>query len=122
MKGLLSLIRRTTPSSFTYICEKNGDSLTDKVNFVYNSSNAPLIIEYNFYFRFLMPNYLQMDELACFAPGMIALGSSGYGPDESQKFLSLAEEVSTIIENSYIRTSVLCASVFVVWFELFFFS
>lgn len=122
MKGLLSLIRRTTPSSFTYICEKNGDSLTDKVNFVYNSSNAPLIIEYNFYFCFLMPNYLQMDELACFAPGMIALGSSGYGPDESQKFLSLAEEVSTIIENSYIRTSVLCASVFVVWFELFFFS
>ena len=114
MKGLLSLIRRTTPSSFTYICEKNGDSLTDKVNFVYNSSNAPLIIEYNVYFRFLMPNCLQMDELACFAPGMIALGSSGYGPDESQKFLSLAEEVSSIIENSYIRTFVLCASVFVV--------
>jgi mannosyl-oligosaccharide alpha-1,2-mannosidase len=37
--------------------------------------------------------YTQMDELACFAPGMLALGSSGYGPDESQKFLSLAEEV-----------------------------
>lgn len=52
-----------------------------------------------------------MDELACFAPGMIALGSSGYGPDESQKFLSLAEEVSSIIENSYMRTSVLCTSV-----------
>ena len=34
-----------------------------------------------------------MDELACFAPGMLALGSSGYGPDESKKFLSLAEEV-----------------------------
>lgn len=34
-----------------------------------------------------------MDELACFAPGMLALGSSGYSPDEAQKFLSLAEEV-----------------------------
>jgi mannosyl-oligosaccharide alpha-1,2-mannosidase len=34
-----------------------------------------------------------MDELACFAPGMLALGSSGYGPDDSQKFMSLAEEV-----------------------------
>ena len=33
MKGLLSLVRRTTPSSFTYICEKNGDSLHDKVIF-----------------------------------------------------------------------------------------
>lgn len=38
-------------------------------------------------------NSVQMDELACFAPGMLALGSSGYGPDKSQKFLSLAEEV-----------------------------
>lgn len=40
-----------------------------------------------------------MDELACFAPGMLALGSSGYGPDGSQKFLSLAEEVFLIIQN-----------------------
>lgn len=36
---------------------------------------------------------MQMDELACFAPGMLALGSTGYGPDEAEKFLSLAEEV-----------------------------
>jgi len=35
-----------------------------------------------------------MDERACFPPGMIALGSFGYTTDdESQKFLSLAEEV-----------------------------
>jgi len=35
-----------------------------------------------------------MDELACFAPGMIALGSFGYSAaEDSQKFLSLAEEV-----------------------------
>nr|POF08089.1 mannosyl-oligosaccharide 1,2-alpha-mannosidase mns1 [Quercus suber] len=75
MKGLLSLIRRTTPSSFTYICEKNGDSLSDK-----------------------------MDELACFAPGMLALGSSGYGPDGSQKFLSLAEEVNTGVKDDKMQT------------------
>ncbi|KAK6911098.1 Glycoside hydrolase family 47 [Dillenia turbinata] len=36
----------------------------------------------------------QMDELACFAPGMLALGSSGYGSGESEKFLSLAEELA----------------------------
>ncbi|KAJ9693305.1 hypothetical protein PVL29_012174 [Vitis rotundifolia] len=75
MKGLLSLVRRTTPSSFTYICEKNGDSLHDK-----------------------------MDELACFAPGMIALGSLGYGPEESQKFLSLAEELAWTCYNFYQST------------------
>ena len=34
-----------------------------------------------------------MDELACFAPGMLALGSSGYGPGDSEKFMSLAQEV-----------------------------
>lgn len=53
-------------------------------------------------FNFFSPFYLiyvQMDELACFAPGMLALGSSGYGPDGSQKFLSLAEEVFLIAQN-----------------------
>ncbi|TYI93304.1 hypothetical protein E1A91_D02G128100v1 [Gossypium mustelinum] len=75
MKGLLSLIRRSTPSSFAYICEKNGDSLTDK-----------------------------MDELACFAPGMLALGSSGYGPDEAKKFLSLAEELAWTCYSFYQST------------------
>ncbi|KAJ6758920.1 ALPHA-12-MANNOSIDASE [Salix koriyanagi] len=64
MKGLQSLVRKTTPSSFTYICEKNGNFLSDK-----------------------------MDELACFAPGMLALGSKGYGPGDAEKVLSLAEEV-----------------------------
>ncbi|KAL5176633.1 Mannosyl-oligosaccharide 1,2-alpha-mannosidase MNS1 [Glycine soja] len=76
MKGLSSLIRRSTPSSFTYICEKNGGSLTDK-----------------------------MDELACFAPGMIALGSFGYSAaDDSQKFLSLAEELAWTCYNFYQST------------------
>lgn len=98
MKGLLSLVRRTTPSSFTYICERNGNSLTDKVMFdtkiltciatVINIDDQHLVLFVSFFI------YVQMDELACFAPGMIALGSLGYGPGESQKFLSLAEEVS----------------------------
>ncbi|KAL7597762.1 hypothetical protein Lser_V15G25399 [Lactuca serriola] len=75
MKGLLSLVRRTAPSSFTYISEKIGNSLIDK-----------------------------MDELACFAPGMIALGSSGYGPADSTKFLNLAEELAWTCYNFYQST------------------
>lgn len=31
MNGLLSLVKKSTPSSFTYICEKSGSSLTHKV-------------------------------------------------------------------------------------------
>ncbi|GFZ08182.1 alpha-mannosidase 2 [Actinidia rufa] len=75
MKGLLSLVRRTTPSSFAYICEKNGNALIDK-----------------------------MDELACFTPGMIALGASGYGLEDSRKFLSLAEELAWTCYNFYQST------------------
>lgn len=94
MKGLLSLIRRSTPSSFAYICEKNGDSLTDKVIWV----TVALVWHCYFIiglFHFLLQHFIfmQMDELACFAPGMLALASSDYGPDEAKKFLSLAEEV-----------------------------
>ncbi|KAH7671697.1 Glycoside hydrolase family 47 protein [Dioscorea alata] len=65
MEGLLSLVRKTTPSSFTYLCEKNGASLAHK-----------------------------MDELACFVPGMLALGSFGYGPEKAEKFLELSKEVN----------------------------
>ncbi|KAL9247224.1 hypothetical protein vseg_020677 [Gypsophila vaccaria] len=75
MKGLSSLVRRTTPSSFTYICEKIAGSLNDK-----------------------------MDELACFVPGMLALGSSGYGPEESEKSMSLAEELAWTCYNFYQST------------------
>ncbi|XP_051147921.1 mannosyl-oligosaccharide 1,2-alpha-mannosidase MNS1 [Andrographis paniculata] len=76
MKGLQSLVRRSTPSSFAYLCEKIGNTLTDK-----------------------------MDELACFAPGMIALGASGYGPDEAKSMLSLAEELAWTCYNFYQSTS-----------------
>ncbi|KAJ6808283.1 mannosyl-oligosaccharide 1,2-alpha-mannosidase MNS1-like [Iris pallida] len=75
MEGLLSLVRKTTPSSFSYICEKNGGSLSDK-----------------------------MDELACFVPGMLALGSSGYGSEKAEKILSLAEELAWTCYNFYQST------------------
>ncbi|KAM7259841.1 hypothetical protein ACFE04_015582 [Oxalis oulophora] len=75
MKGLLSLVRRTKPSSFAYLCEKSGDTLSDK-----------------------------MDELACFAPGMLALGSFGYGPGNSEKFLTLAEDLAWTCYNFYQST------------------
>ncbi|XP_021720326.1 mannosyl-oligosaccharide 1,2-alpha-mannosidase MNS1-like [Chenopodium quinoa] len=75
MNGLLTLIQKTTPSSFTYICERNGNSLHHK-----------------------------MDELACFAPGMLALGSAGYGPGDSEKFMSLAKELAWTCYNFYQST------------------
>ncbi|XP_021893165.1 mannosyl-oligosaccharide 1,2-alpha-mannosidase MNS1-like isoform X2 [Carica papaya] len=75
MRGLQSLVRRTTPSSFAYLCEKTGNSHTDK-----------------------------MDELACFVPGMLVLGSSGYGPVEAAKYLSLAEELAWTCYNFYLST------------------
>ncbi|XP_009145514.2 mannosyl-oligosaccharide 1,2-alpha-mannosidase MNS2 [Brassica rapa] len=76
MNGLVSLVKKSTPSSFTYICEKSGTSLSDK-----------------------------MDELACFAPGMLALGASGYNdPAEAKKFLTLAEELAWTCYNFYEST------------------
>ncbi|KAI4344474.1 hypothetical protein L6164_011696 [Bauhinia variegata] len=72
MKGLRGLIRKSAPSSFAYICEKNGNDL-----------------------------YNKMDELACFVPGMLALGSSCYGPGEAEKFMSLAEELAWTCYNFY---------------------
>ena len=38
----------------------------------------------------------QMDELACFAPGMLALGASGYGPEKAKQIMNLAEEVNPL--------------------------
>ncbi|KAI4335347.1 hypothetical protein L6164_014001 [Bauhinia variegata] len=75
MKGLQGLIRMSAPSSFAYICEKLGQDLFDK-----------------------------MDELACFVPGMLALGSSGYRPGEAEKFMSLAEELAWTCYNFYDST------------------
>lgn len=75
MEGLVSLTKKTTPSNYYYICEKNGGSLTDK-----------------------------MDELACFAPGMLALGSSGYGSEKSEEIMNLAKELARTCYNFYRTT------------------
>ncbi|XP_017410392.1 mannosyl-oligosaccharide 1,2-alpha-mannosidase MNS1 isoform X2 [Vigna angularis] len=75
MIGLQSLIKKSTPSSFAYISEKLGNAVFDK-----------------------------MDELACFVPGMLALGSSTYGPGEAEKYLSLAEELVWTCYNFYQST------------------
>ncbi|XP_068637590.1 mannosyl-oligosaccharide 1,2-alpha-mannosidase MNS1-like [Aristolochia californica] len=75
MEGLQSLVRKSKPSSFTYICEKTGDSLNDK-----------------------------MDELACFVPGMLSLGSFGYEPDKQAKIFSLATELAWTCYNFYQST------------------
>ncbi|NP_001183886.1 Mannosyl-oligosaccharide 1,2-alpha-mannosidase MNS1-like [Zea mays] len=75
MEGLLSLTKKTTPSNYYYICEKNGGSLSDK-----------------------------MDELACFAPGMLALGASGYGPEKSEQIMNLAKELARTCYNFYQTT------------------
>ncbi|GJN01826.1 hypothetical protein PR202_ga19127 [Eleusine coracana subsp. coracana] len=75
MEGLISLIRKTTPSNYHYICEKNGGSLSDK-----------------------------MDELACFAPGMLALGASGYGSEKSEQIMNLAKELGRTCYNFYRTT------------------
>ncbi|KAL0717547.1 hypothetical protein Bca4012_066869 [Brassica carinata] len=87
MNGLLSLVKKSTPSSFTYICEKSGGSLTHK-----------------------------MDELACFAPGMLALGASGYDDSaEAKKFLSLAEEDMSVGASSNILRPETVESLFYLW-------
>ncbi|XP_062192381.1 mannosyl-oligosaccharide 1,2-alpha-mannosidase MNS1-like isoform X2 [Phragmites australis] len=75
MEGLLSLTRKTSPSNFYYVCEKNGDSLSDK-----------------------------MDELACFVPGMLALGASGYSPEKSEQIMNLAKELVWTCYNFYQST------------------
>ncbi|PWZ44350.1 Mannosyl-oligosaccharide 1,2-alpha-mannosidase MNS1 [Zea mays] len=75
MEGLLSLTKKTTPSNYYYICEKNGGSLSDK-----------------------------MDELACFAPGMLALGASGYGPEKSEQIMNMAKELARTCYNFYQTT------------------
>lgn len=39
-----------------------------------------------------------MDELACFASGMLALGSSGFAPEEAKNVMSLSEEVHSFYD------------------------
>jgi hypothetical protein len=63
------------------------------------------IIFYEFRFPHLFPNArlttlgfkLQMDELACFVPGMLALGSLNGSPERSSRYLDAAKEVRGLL-------------------------
>lgn len=56
-------------------------------------------IEYNIVL-FAIANFkvlvVQMDELACFAPGMLTLGTEGASPEKAKEYLDLAEEVTRL--------------------------
>jgi len=97
MEGLISLTKKTTPSNYHYICEKNGGSLSDKVLPVDLAGRLLKLISYSLEGsdKFCL-RLTQMDELACFAPGMLALGASGYGPENSEQIMNLAKEVNTL--------------------------
>ncbi|KAL9325927.1 hypothetical protein ACSQ67_006572 [Phaseolus vulgaris] len=86
MIGLESLIKKSTPSSFVYISERLGNAVYDK-----------------------------MDELACFVPGMLALGSSNSGPGEAEKYISLAEEDMTVGTSWNIQRPETIESLFYLW-------
>lgn len=75
MEGLLSLTKKSSPSNFLYIAERAGSSLIDK-----------------------------MDELACFAPGMLALGSMDATADKAKVYLDTAKELVKTCYNFYQRT------------------
>jgi len=45
-----------------------------------------------------------MDELACFVPGMLALGASGYRLEKAEKIMNLAEELAWTCYNFYQST------------------
>lgn len=76
MEGLMSLTRKSKPSSFLYIAERAGtNSFIDK-----------------------------MDELACFAPGMLALGSDGATDKKASMYLNAAKELAKTCYQFYQRT------------------
>eukprot|EP00250_Pteridium_aquilinum_P012694 c20880_g1_i1 orf=430-2277(+) len=75
MEGLLSLTKKSSPSNFLYIAERAGSSLIDK-----------------------------MDELACFAPGMLALGSMDATAEKASVYLNTAKELVKTCYHFYQRT------------------
>ncbi|KAI5069119.1 hypothetical protein GOP47_0015420 [Adiantum capillus-veneris] len=74
MEGLLSLTKKSSPSNYLYIAER-AHTLIDK-----------------------------MDELACFAPGMLALGSMDATAEKASVYLDTAKELVKTCYNFYART------------------
>ncbi|CAM6085552.1 unnamed protein product [Calypogeia fissa] len=75
MEGLKTLVKKSTPSSYVYLAERNGGTVIDK-----------------------------MDELACFAPGMLTLGADGANPTKAKEYLEIAEGLARTCYNFYMST------------------
>ncbi|KAH9558161.1 hypothetical protein CY35_07G122600 [Sphagnum magellanicum] len=75
MEGIMGLVSKSTPSGYTFLAERSGSTL-----------------------------YNKMDELACFAPGMLALGTEGAPPEKAEKYLTLAKELTRTCYNFYMST------------------
>jgi len=77
MEGMKGLVMKTTnPTSYTYLAERSGQSSLQS----------------------------KMDELACFAPGMLTLGTEGASPEKAKEYLDLAEELARTCYNMYMST------------------
>lgn len=71
-----SLVQKTSnPPIYTYLAERSGNQLIHK-----------------------------MDELACFTPGMLVLGTDGASPQKAKEYLDLAEELANTCYNMYMST------------------
>ncbi|CAM6010019.1 unnamed protein product [Sphagnum balticum] len=75
MEGMMGLVSKSTPSGYSFLAERSGSTL-----------------------------YNKMDELACFAPGMLALGTEGAPPEKAEKYLTLAKELTRTCYNFYMST------------------
>ncbi|KAL3700603.1 hypothetical protein R1sor_018625 [Riccia sorocarpa] len=75
MEGMMTLLKKTSPSNYLYLAERSGDALQNK-----------------------------MDELACFAPGMLVLGMDGASEEKAQKYLDVAKELARTCYNFYQST------------------
>ncbi|CAM6075530.1 unnamed protein product [Sphagnum tenellum] len=75
MEGMRGLISKSSPSGYTFIAERTGASMFNK-----------------------------MDELACFAPGMLTLGMEGALPEKAVEYLEIAKELAWTCYNFYMST------------------
>ncbi|CAK9863495.1 unnamed protein product [Sphagnum jensenii] len=76
MEGMMGLIMKSSPSGYTFIAERTSRDAIRK----------------------------KMDELACFAPGMLTLGTEGASPEKASKYLELAKELAWTCYNFYMST------------------
>ncbi|BBM97475.1 mannosyl-oligosaccharide alpha-1,2-mannosidase [Marchantia polymorpha subsp. ruderalis] len=75
MEGMMTLVKKSSPSNYVYLAERTGDV-----------------------------HQAKMDELACFAPGMLALGVEGASEENAKKYLDLAKELARTCYNFYMST------------------